>query len=83
MSLPGEILFILGIICTIVGIVAKIFSINVIDGATLILLGILSVTIAIGGFSINDVRQSRKRKIFDWMLFFFLILSGIFSYLKD
>ena len=84
MSLPGKILFVLGIIYTIVGIFAKIFSVNVIDGASLILVGLFTVLAGIGGgFSTNDSRQSIKRKIFDWICFFLFFFGGILSYLRE
>ena len=83
MSLPGKILLIIGIIYTIVGIIAKIFSLNIIDGASLILVGLFTVLAGIGGFDINNVRQSRKRKIFDWICFFLIFFGGIASYLRE
>lgn len=82
MSLPGKILLALGVICGLIGLIAKLSSISQIDGASLIVIGILYIVFAIGMFDLERNKQSNKRKVLDWVFFGAFLIGGILSYLK-
>lgn len=78
MSLPGKILLIIGITYIFVGLFMKIFTVDVdiFDGASLILIGILTAIFAVGNFEQKKVKQSKKVKfLIGYALYFFSLAA--------
>lgn len=81
MRLQSKILIILGVICSIIGVIAKLLSLESVNGDYLLILGLFSVLLA-NTFSLTENIQSKQQKILNWVSLFVIIVGGITFYLK-
>ncbi len=81
MKLQKNILLILGVICSVIGVVAKLLSLERIHSDYLLILGLFSVLLG-GGFSVYKNNQSKKYQVVNWIYLFVIIIIGILFYLR-